>query len=127
MAKDAKGHGSEKRGGVSPSNRAAIQNVMNALAARPSVGRHAQASVGVPMTDAERAQKMTDWRDKGTSDAQVREGVRALFNLPSREKLDPSNNDHVNAVLRGNASAAPRIQPRAGQIVAAGLTGSVKG
>ena len=118
MAKDAKGHGSEKRGGIGPSNRAAIRNVMNALAARPSVGRHAQASVGVPMTDAERTQKMTDWRDKGTSDAQVREGVRAMFNLPSKET--PPSNAHTNAVMR--ASGSPSVnRPTAGQMIAAKL------
>ncbi len=36
--KDAKGHGSNKRGEVGPSNQAAIQNLMNAL--RAGVGAH---------------------------------------------------------------------------------------
>ncbi len=42
------------------------------------------------------------------------------FSVPPG-KLDPSNNDHINAVLRGNASATPRIQPTAGQMIGAGL------
>ncbi len=120
--KDARGHGSEKRGGVS--NQAAIENTMNALraahATRPSVERHAQASVGVPMTDAERAQKLAAWRDQGTSDAQVREGVRAMFNLPSKENvpLDPTRNDHVNTIMR--ASGSPSVnRPTAGQLIGA--------
>lgn len=115
MAKDALGHGSEKRGGVSPSNQAAVDHVMQALARAHEtnpVARHDQASVGVPMTDAERAQKLAAWRDQGTSDAQVREGVRAMFNLPS------NSNDHVNAVMRANGSPSVN-RPTAGQLVAA--------
>ncbi len=36
-------------------------------------------------------------------------------------KLDPNNNDHVNAVLRRNAKATPNIQPSAGQLIGAGI------
>ncbi|MGD0076859.1 MAG: hypothetical protein ABSD31_21415 [Candidatus Binataceae bacterium] len=85
MAKDALGHGSEKRGGTS--NRDAVDHVMRALAAahatRPVTRHGDQPSVG---TDEARAAKIAAWRDQGTSDAQVREGIRALFNLPSKEK-----------------------------------------
>jgi len=125
MAKDAKGHGSEKRGGVSPSNQSAVERTMAALAAahatRPVVGRHTDPSVGAPMTDAERAQKMAAWRDQGTSDAQVREGIRAMFNLPSKETvpLDPRRNDHANAIMKASGSPSPRTQPTPGQLVAA--------
>ncbi len=91
MAKDARGHGSEKRGGVGPSNQSAIRHFLNALSATHAtqpITRHGDTvSVGTehPMSDDERAQKIAAWRDQGTSDAQVREGVRALFNLPSKE------------------------------------------
>ena len=48
--KDARGHGSEKRGGVGPSNRDAADHVMRALAAAHStrpITRHGdQPSVG---------------------------------------------------------------------------------
>jgi hypothetical protein len=85
--KDARGHGSEKRGGVGPSNQAAVDHVMQALArahGTAPIQRHAdQKSVG---TDEARAAKIAAWRDQGTSDAQVREGIRAMFNLPSKEK-----------------------------------------
>jgi len=41
-------------------------------------------------------------------------------------KLDPTRNDHVNAIMR--ASGSPSVnRPTAGQMVAAGLTGSTKG
>lgn len=89
--KDAKGHGSNPRGGVGPSNKSAIGNLMRALAGihRPVVMQHANTpsvGTGQPMSPEERAQKIADWRDKGTSDAQVREGIRAMFNLPSKER-----------------------------------------
>ncbi len=78
-------------GGASPSNQDAIDHTMKALAGvhRAVAVRHAdQPSVGTEhnMSDAERSQKIAAWRDRGTSDAQVREGIRAMFNLPSKER-----------------------------------------
>ena len=68
--KDAKGHGSDARGGDGG----------------VPVGAQAGKAVrDMIVGSADRAQKIADWRDKGTSDAQAREGIRALFNLPSRE------------------------------------------
>jgi hypothetical protein len=39
----------------------------------------------------------------------------------SRDMLDPTRNDHLNEILRRAGSPAPRTQPTAGQMVAAGL------
>ena len=112
--KDAKGHGSNARGGVSSQVNAinewikSIRSSAQRHANQPSVGteppthdnldaelagrntaerqREIDAQSTLPkMSDTERAQKIADWRDKGTSDAQVREGIRAMFNLPSKE------------------------------------------
>jgi hypothetical protein len=52
-------------------------------------------------------------------------GVGPFGNSPP--KLDPTKNDHLNAILQAAASPAPRTQPSTGQMVAAGLTGSTKG
>lgn len=86
-------HDERGRFASGPSNESAMDHFKKALenihrATGPSITRHAdRQSVGTepPMTPEERAQKIADWRDKGTSDVQVREGIRALFNLPSRE------------------------------------------
>lgn len=112
--KDAKGHGSDPHGGVSSQVKAvnewikSIRSSVGRHADQPSVGteppaphvldaetagrnqaqrqREIDAQSTLPkMSDTERAQKLADWRDKGTSDAQVREGIRAMFNLPSKE------------------------------------------
>jgi hypothetical protein len=40
--------------------------------------------------------------------------------------LDPKRNDHVNAIMRASGSPSNN-RPTVGQIVAAGLTGNVKG
>jgi len=81
--KDAKGHGSDSHGGVS-SQVTAVKGLVNMI--RAPAAHQEGIRQGVPMSDSERAQKIADWRDKGASNAQVREGVRAMFNLPSREK-----------------------------------------
>ena len=82
--KDAKGHGSDSRGGVS-GQATAVKGLVNMI--RPPAAHQEGIRQGVPMSDDERAQKIADWRDKGTSDAQVREGIRAMFNLPSGERV----------------------------------------
>jgi len=43
------------------------------------------------------------------------------YEPPGTSKLNPSNNDHINQVLRGNSSATPRVQPTAGQMIGAGI------
>jgi len=49
----------------------------------PSVG--SQPPDEFAQRERERVQKIADWRDKGTSASQVREGICAMFNLPSKE------------------------------------------
>jgi hypothetical protein len=100
--KDAKGHGSDARGGQLPSGAQGAKMVAAALGvgmrgetwgSRYATGEQHTAAladqhgIGTDhlMSDSERSQKIADWRDKGTSDAQAREGIRAMFNLPSRE------------------------------------------
>ena len=112
--KDAKGHGSDSRNGPSvPSSRGRggpplFQTFRHPFTpvtdidAAKALAQGGAKSVAVPvhsgaagrgergnaelMSTDERAQKLANWRDKGSSDAQVREGVRAMFNLPPKEK-----------------------------------------
>ena len=81
--KDAKGHGSDARGGGVSSQATAVKGLVNMI--RPPAAHQEGSRSEVP--DDERAQRIADWRDKGTSNAQVREGIRAMFNLPSRETV----------------------------------------
>ena len=80
--KDAKGHGSDARGGGVSSQVTAVKGLVNMIRSPAAY----QEGIRSEVPDDVRAQKIADWRDKGTSDAQVREGIRAMFNLPSKEK-----------------------------------------
>lgn len=52
---------------------------------------------------------------------------RRIGEGPGTRELNPGNNAHINEIMRRNGVPAPRVQPTAGQMVAAGLTGPTKG
>lgn len=75
--KDAKGHGSEGRSGAQADDKTAANALAN--------GHPKSAPVPIHGGAAGRDDKIAAWRDQGTSDSQAREGIRAMFNLPSKE------------------------------------------
>ena len=87
--------------------------------AEPSVGTGPRLSAAA--RDAVIRGKMVDQSHFSNRGPDTLSKARDLGMREPPGKLDPSNNDHINAVLRGNANATPRIQPTAGQMVGAGL------